>query len=94
MGRLDELTRFLYYFPLMFMIIWKENHPLKSTFFYADLPIDNVRLLMLLSGSDLENSLSPNYSKFAVECDGNGEISQNAQFRFFFRNGWVSFKKS
>ena len=39
-------------------MIRKENHPLKmikSDVYYADLPIYNVRLLTLVSGSDLEH---------------------------------------
>ena len=44
-------------------------------FFYADLPIDNVRLLTLVSGSDHDNFLAPNDSKFSPEeWDWNSKI--------------------
>ena len=39
---------------------------LKSDVFYADLPIDKVRRLTLVSDSYAEKFLSPVYSKFAV----------------------------
>ena len=43
-----------YYFSSIF-VIWKKKHPLKAlkSFFYANLPIDNVR--MSVPQNDKEN---------------------------------------
>ena len=69
---------------------WNENHPLKTIkfdVFYTDLPIDNVWILTLLSGSDLETILSPNYIKFATKCHWNSKIFQKVQNLGFL--GWT-----
>ena len=48
----------------------------REDFFHAYLLIDNVRCWNspMLDGSELEFFLSPNYNKFAIECDWNGQI--------------------
>ena len=62
---------------------------------YADLPIDNVRLPMLVYGSNFENFSSPTHSKFAAECNWSIKISQNAENSIYFwgKDGFFS-KKS
>ena len=50
--------------------------------------------LTLVSGSDIEIFLSPNYSKFAVECDWNSKCSHKVQnLGCFLKKRWVFSKK-
>ena len=60
--------------------------------FYADLPKENARLLPL-SGR-FSKFLSPNYSKFAVQCNWNSKISQLLVKLGFFEKSWFFWKKS
>ena len=64
---LKVLAKFVvYYFPPIF-IIWKENHLLNAkVFLNVYLPIE---MSECMEDSEIENFLSPSYSKFAIECD-------------------------
>ena len=50
-------------------IIWKENHPLNVNVFLLKQFTCQLRISECTDGSNLKIFLSPNYSKFAVECD-------------------------
>ena len=60
--------------------------------FYADLPIDNVRLERTFS--NVESFISPNYSKFAKECERSSKISPIRTFELFLiKERWDFFAK-
>ena len=65
--------------------IRKEKHPFKRCIFYVYLRI----VLAESPDSELEKFSSPIFSKFVVECDWNGKISQilrNLGFLNFFQD--------
>ena len=48
----------------------------------------------MFDGSDHENFSLQNYSKFAVECDWNSEISQKSKIWVFWKNDGFFWEKN
>ena len=87
---LDAKLSFSYSFIIFRPYVWKENHPLKGCV---------LRLLAncLNKCPDsvfFSNFLSPNYNKFAAECDWNSKISRNVlNLGFFLKKNGFFFRK-
>ena len=79
-----------YDFPPIFKI-WKANHPLKML--KSDVFLSSCQFILgqNVQSSDRENLSTPNYSKFAIECDWNRKIHQNVWNLVFIKRNDIFF---